>query len=80
MILAHSCLQLISLLYLHQIKVAGTTSCFQCLCKIYFFAIQLSDGLKFLATTNIHCLIILFNLIAFGCCCGLQMPSESADG
>ncbi len=80
MILAHSCLQLISLLYLHRIKVAIRTSCFQCLCKINFFANQLYDGLKFLATTNIHCLILLVNLIAFGCCCGLQMPSESADG
>ncbi len=78
--LTNSCLQLISQLYLHLLKVAIITSCFQGLYNIYFFAIQLSNGLKFLASTNIYRLKIVINLIAFGCCCGLQMPSENADG
>lgn len=78
--LANSCLQLISQLYLHLVKVVIITSCFQGLYNIYFFAIQLSNGLKFLSSTNIYRLKIVVNIIAFGCCCGLQMPSESADG
>lgn len=80
MMQANPCLQKTLQLDWHGIGVAIATSCSQYLNTTYLFAIKLFFSLKFLATINIYSLIISTSLIAYRCCCGLHMPSESANG